>query len=160
VLPAGEAYSFLARKDGFYSVSENINLKELKAYREIERNLLLAPIEVGETILLNNLFFDLNKSELRKESTAELERMINLMSNHPAMMVEIAGHTDNTGTDEHNNKLSMDRANAVRTFLLKKGIRPDRIRARGYGRTKPSSSNQTEAGRQKNRRVEFTILKD
>jgi outer membrane protein OmpA-like peptidoglycan-associated protein len=160
VLPAGEAYSFLAKKDGFYSVSENIDLKELKAYKEIERNLFLAPIEVGGTILLNNLFFDLNKTELRKESAAELERMVSLMSNHQAMIVEIAGHTDNTGTDEHNNKLSIDRANAVRNYLLKKGIRPERIRARGFGRTKPSASNQTEVGRQRNRRVEFTILKD
>ena len=160
VLPAGEAYSFIAKKEGFFSVSENIDLIALKAYKEIERNLFLAPIEVGETILLNNLFFDFNKSELRKESTAELERMVALLSEHPGMTIEISGHTDNRGNDIYNNKLSIDRATAVRTFILKKGIPADRIRASGYGKARPSASNDTEAGRQQNRRVEFTILKD
>ena len=160
VLPAGEAYSFIAKKEGFFSVSENIDLIALKAYKEIERNLFLAPIEVGETILLNNLFFDFNKSELRKESTAELERMVALLAEHPGMTIEISGHTDNRGNDIYNNKLSIDRATAVRSFILKNGIPADRIRASGYGKARPSASNDTEAGRQQNRRVEFTILKD
>lgn len=160
VLPASEAYSFLAKKEGFYSVSENIDVSTLKAYKEIERNLYLAPIEAGETILLNNLFFDLNKSDLRKESTAELERMVTLLSEHAGMTIEISGHTDNRGDDIHNNKLSIDRANAVRAFILKKGIQADRMRAKGYGKARPAAPNETEAGRQQNRRVEFTILKD
>ena len=159
VLPAGEAYSFIAKKERFYSVSENFDVTALKAYKEIERNLLLAPIEAGETILLNNLFFDFNKSDLRKESTAELERMVTLLSEHPGMTIEISGHTDNRGNDMYNSKLSIDRAMAVRAYILKKGIQAERIRAKGYGKAQPSSSNETEAGRQKNRRVEFTILK-
>lgn len=158
VLPAGEAYSFIAKKEEFYSVGENIDVSALRTYKEIERNLFLAPIEVGETILLNNLFFDFNKSDLRNESTAELERMVALLSEHPDMTVEISGHTDNTGNDTYNNKLSIDRATAVREFILKKGIQAERIRARGYGSARPSASNNAESGRQKNRRVEFTIL--
>ncbi len=159
VLPAGEKYSFLARKNDFYSVSENIDVRDLKMYQEIERNLYLAPVEVGETILLNNLFFDFNKSELRQESTAELDRMAALLLVNKEMVVEISGHTDNVGGDAYNQKLSVDRANAVKLYLVRKGTTGDRIRAVGYGKGKPTGPNDTEAGRQRNRRVEFTILK-
>ena len=159
VLPASAAYSFLAMKDKFYSVSENIDLRGLKEYKEIERNLYLAPIAVGETIRLNNLFFDFSKSALRSESAAELERVIKLLTDNPNMVIEISGHTDNVGGDLSNNKLSFDRATAVKTYLVNKGFKATRIQVKGYGKTKPVGSNDTEAGRQENRRVEFRILK-
>jgi outer membrane protein OmpA-like peptidoglycan-associated protein len=160
VLTAGEAYSFLAKKENYYSVSENIDVLKLNEYREIERNLYLAPIDVGETILLNNLFFDFNQSNLRKESAAELDRMVALLQERFSMMVEIVGHTDNVGSDAYNQTLSVNRAAAVKKYLLSKGIQSDRIQVSGYGKTKPSGSNDTEEGRQLNRRVEFTILKN
>jgi outer membrane protein OmpA-like peptidoglycan-associated protein len=159
VLPADEVYSFLAKKENFYSVAENIDLKNITEYKEIERNLYLAPIEIGETIRLNNLFFDFNKSNIRTESFAELDRILKLLNDNPNMTVEIAGHTDNVGTDAYNLKLSGDRANAVKTYLLGKGIAAERISSKGYGKSKPCVPNTTEEGRQKNRRVEFTILK-
>ena len=159
VLPASQAYSFLAMKDKFYSVSENIDLRGLQEYKEIERNLYLAPIAVGETIRLNNLFFDFSKSALRSESAAELERVIKLLTDNPNMVIEISGHTDNVGGDLSNNKLSFNRATAVKTYLVDKGFKATRIQAKGYGKTKPVGSNDTEAGRQENRRVEFRILK-
>lgn len=158
VLPAGEIYSFLAQKEGFYSVSENIDVTKITQYKEIERDLYLSPIEVGEAIRLNNLFFDFNKSVLRKESFPELDRVITLLKNNPQMKIEIAGHTDNVGTDEVNNKLSNDRATAVKVYLETKGVQSDRISSRGYGKSKPVAPNTTDEGRQKNRRVEFTIL--
>jgi len=160
VLPAGAVYSFLAEKESFYSVSENIDVSKLKEYKEIERNLYLAPLEVGETIRLNNLFFDFNKYNLRNESYAELDRVIQLLKNKPTMVIEIAGHTDNVGNDVLNNKLSQDRAVAVKNYLIGKGIQSERIVSKGYGKTKPSTTNETEEGRQMNRRVEFTILKN
>jgi outer membrane protein OmpA-like peptidoglycan-associated protein len=158
VLPAGETYSFLARKPGFYSVGENVDLTKVKTYTELKRDLFLAPIEVGEAIRLNNLFFDFNKSTLRKESFPELERVINLLKENSAMKIEISGHTDNVGSDEVNNKLSNDRATAVKAFLASRGIESERINSKGYGKSTPVAPNNTDEGRQKNRRVEFTIL--
>jgi outer membrane protein OmpA-like peptidoglycan-associated protein len=159
VLPAGEVYSFLAKKNGFYSVSENLDVSKITEYKELERNLYLAPIEVGGTIRLNNLFFDFNKSSLRKESYPELDRVIKLLNENSQMEIEISGHTDNVGTDEINNKLSQDRSMSVKTYILSKGITSERIISKGYGKTKPVADNKTEEGRQRNRRVEFTILK-
>lgn len=159
ILPAGEVYSFLASKKGYFSVSENIDLSKLTEYKEIERDLYLAPLEIGESIRLNNLFFDFNKSLLRKESFPELERVVVLLNANPSMTIEIAGHTDNIGDDLVNNKLSNERAKAVKTFLESKGISPERIVAKGYGKTKPVASNANDEGRQRNRRVEFLILK-
>ena len=158
ILPAGETYSFLAQKDGFYSVGENIDVTKVSVYTEIQRDLLLAPIEVGEAIRLNNLFFDFNKALLRKESFPELGRVIELLKKNPTMKIEIAGHTDNVGADDINNKLSNERANAVKQYLNVNGIDANRISSRGYGKTKPIAENTSDEGRQKNRRVEFTIL--
>jgi outer membrane protein OmpA-like peptidoglycan-associated protein len=157
-LPAGEAYSFLASREGFYPVSENMDLSKITEYKEIERDLYLAPLEVGEIIRLNNLFFDFNKSVLRNESVAELERVVKLLAGNPTMSIEIAGHTDSVGDDAVNNKLSLDRATSVKLYLQKQGITPTRIVARGYGKTKPVAVNTTDDGRQKNRRVEFVIV--
>jgi outer membrane protein OmpA-like peptidoglycan-associated protein len=159
VLPAGEVYSFLAKKNGFYSVSENIDVSKITAYKELERDLYLAPLEVGGTIRLNNLFFDFNKSSLRKESYPELDRVIKLLNENLQMEIEISGHTDNVGSDEINNKLSQDRSMSVKAYILSKGIASERIISKGYGKTKPVADNVSEEGRQKNRRVEFTILK-
>jgi OOP family OmpA-OmpF porin len=159
ILPIGKSYSFLADKKGFYSISENINVDQLKEYTEVERNLYLAPIEVGEVIRLNNIFFELNKADLKDESTAELNRLIKLLKDDPAMMIEIGGHTDNQGSDAYNITLSLNRVNSVITYLTQNGIEKSRLSGKGYGKSKPVASNDTEDGRANNRRVEFTVLK-
>ncbi len=158
-LPAGALYGFRAEVKGYVAVNENLDVKKVTAYKEIERNLKLVPFEVGQTVRLNNLFFDLNKSELKSESFAELDRLVELLKTSSKMEVEIIGHTDNIGYDAANKKLSVDRANAVRNYLVSKSIPGNRLKTIGYGKTKPLASNDTEEGRQQNRRVEFTILK-
>lgn len=160
VLPAGSAYSFLANKPSFISVSENFDVSKLDAYKEISRDLYLTPIEVGATVRLNNIFFDFGKSTLRKESYPELDRVLALMNENKKLVIEIGGHTDNVGADDANAKLSQSRADAVRTYLLEKGLGADRITAKGYGETTPQATNETDEGRQLNRRVEFKILKN
>jgi outer membrane protein OmpA-like peptidoglycan-associated protein len=80
------------------------------------------------------------------------------MTENGSLTIEISGHTDNTGTDEINNKLSQARADAVKNYLLVAGINSSRIQAKGYGSFKPKATNETEEGRQANRRVEFAIL--
>ena len=112
----------------------------------------------GQTIRLNNLFFDFGKSDLRKESYSELNRTVALMKQYPTMTIEISGHTDNIGSDVDNQLLSENRAKAVLNYLESKGITAGRIKSKGYGKTKPVSTNDTEEGRQQNRRVDFTII--
>lgn len=157
VLQSGNNYEFLANAANYYPISDNIDLSKLHEFREITRDLYLAPIEKGLAIRLNNLFFDFNKAELKKESFPELNRLADLLKNNPSMKIEIAGHTDNVGTDAYNNPLSMKRAQAVLVFLTSKGIPPTRLSAKGYGKTKPLQTGDSEEIRKLNRRVEFTI---
>ncbi len=159
ILPYGKNYGFSANAQGFIPVSENLDLTAIAAYKEINRDLYLVPIQVGETVRLNNIFFDFGKSTLRAESFPELNRIVSLMSLNPALEIEIAGHTDNTGADNFNLQLSDERAKAVKAYIISKGISETRISAKGYGKTKPVAGNDTEAGKQLNRRVEFTIQK-
>ena len=158
LLPAGANYGFLAMKDGFVPLSENIDLQELKEYKEIERDLYLVPLEVGVPFRLNNIFFDFDKSVLKKESFPELNRMLELMNDNPDMTFEIAGHTDWIGTDEYNFGLSQRRASAVYNYFIENGITKERLSPIGYGESRPIATNATDEGRAKNRRVELIIL--
>ena len=107
---------------------------------------------------INNLFFELGKATLTPESDPELKRLVQVMNENADLRIEISGHTDNTGTDAINEKLSQARADAVKTYLMAAGVAPNRIQSKGYGSLKPIASNETEEGRQANRRVEFSIL--
>lgn len=158
ILPRGVNYGFKSSAKGFISVSENLDLTELKEYKEIEKNLYLVPVEIGQTIRLNNIFFDTGLAILREESENELENLKKLLLDNSKMTIEVSGHTDNVGNDANNMKLSSDRAQAVVQWLLDKGINTSRLTSKGYGETKPVGSNTTEEGKQLNRRVEFTII--
>jgi outer membrane protein OmpA-like peptidoglycan-associated protein len=160
ILQYGKKYSFLAEKEGFFAVNDNLDLSKLTKYEEIQRDLLLVPIEVGSVITLNNIFFDFNKSDLKTESFSELDRVAELLNKNTAMEIEIGGHTDNVGADDYNIKLSQSRVESVMRYLTKIGINKSRIKAVGYGKSKPVASNDTDEGRAQNRRVEFTIIKN
>jgi outer membrane protein OmpA-like peptidoglycan-associated protein len=158
VLPYGKAYSFLAEKKGFYAISDNLDASNIYQYKEIERNLYLTPIDIGEIIRLNNIFFDYDNSELKEESYPEINRLIKILQESPEMIVEINGHTDNQGNHNYNIKLSNDRAISVMNYMLGKGIPKKRLTAKGFGKNQPIATNDTEEGRQQNRRVEFKII--
>jgi outer membrane protein OmpA-like peptidoglycan-associated protein len=157
-LPSGDLYGFRAEVSGYYPVSDQLDTRSLSTYQEIERDLYLVPLKVNETILLNNLFFDFAQSVLRSESIAELDRLAQLLQSKQTMTIELSGHTDNVGTNTDNVHLSQERVNSVKEYLITKGIKPNRLIAKGYGEKKPIAPNTTEEGRQKNRRVEFKIL--
>ncbi|MCX7879247.1 MAG: OmpA family protein [Ignavibacteria bacterium] len=159
VLPGGFRYGFLAKADGFMSISENIDIKKDYFYQEIRRDLYLVPLEVGESITLNNIFFNYNDYVLLEDSYPELNRLLKLMKENEGIEVEISGHTDNIGSPAYNYNLSLQRSRSVANYLISKGINPRRIIIKGYGEMFPIDSNDTEEGRQKNRRVEFKILK-
>ncbi len=112
---------------------------------------------IGETITLKNIFFSPNKSDLLPESFEELNKLADKLLKNINTSIEIYGHTDNVGKEEENKKLSEARAKAVAGYLTSKEISQDRITCRGFGSTKPIASNETEDGKQQNRRVEFII---
>lgn len=157
-LPYGKNYGFNALASGYLPVSENMDLSTIAEYRELERDLYLVPIVVGQTIRVNNIFFEFAKADLKSESGAELNRLYGYLKEKNSLKIEISGHTDQVGDDASNQRLSEERARAVQQYLVNKGIDPIRIRFKGYGETKPVASNDTEEGRSLNRRVEFTIL--
>jgi outer membrane protein OmpA-like peptidoglycan-associated protein len=162
VLPYDKNYSIRASADKFFAISENLNLDSLvkAGYKEIHKDLYLVPIEVGQVVRLNNVFFDFDKYNLRPESFAELDRVVKLLEENPAIEIEMSAHTDSRWSDEYNFVLSDNRARSVMEYILSKGISPSRITAHGYGETRPVATNETDEGRQLNRRVEFTIMKN
>lgn len=160
VLPYGVNYGLLAYSEKYISMSDNLDLSKTASYMEITKDLYLAPIEIGSTIRLNNIFFDNGLATLRKESFPEIDRLAGLMIQNKSMVIELSGHTDNVGSDVNNLKLSEDRAKSVLEYLVANGISADKITSKGYGETKPITTNDTEEGRQLNRRVEFTIIKN
>lgn len=160
VLPKGIKYGVRAVAKDFIAEAQNIDLTDMKDFKEISgTNLTLVPIEVNAVGVLNNLFFDTGKSEVRPDSYPELDRMVLTFNENPGLVLEIGGHTDNVGTDAANIKLSQERADSVREYMIGKGIEPDRVQSKGYGEAKPKATNDTEEGRQINRRVEFKVLK-
>jgi flagellar motor protein MotB len=109
---------------------------------------------------LNHLYFDVNKYEIKKEAIPTLEKLYQSFKKNPKMKAEIAGHTDNTGNDDDNLRLSQRRADAIRDYLITKGISPDRLLAKGYGEKTPVAPNSSEYGRSKNRRTEVRIIEE
>jgi OOP family OmpA-OmpF porin len=107
---------------------------------------------------LENVTFESGKASLRPESNKALNDLAEFMTRKKNMKIEIAGHTDNVGDKDANQKLSQERAASVRSYLIKKGISAERVTAKGYGDTQPMTDNNTPEGKQKNRRTELRIL--
>jgi outer membrane protein OmpA-like peptidoglycan-associated protein len=113
-----------------------------------------------KTFTLKNVFFETGLSTLKNESYPALNELVEALKAKPDLVIGIAGHTDNVGSPESNMKLSADRANAVRDYLLKHGIDPKRVVATGYGESEPVAPNDTPEGRQQNRRTEVRIISE
>ncbi|MFA7327610.1 MAG: OmpA family protein [Candidatus Kapaibacterium sp.] len=158
VLPRGINYGFKSEVAGYVSISENLDLTNLDRYEEIEKNLYLVPIEIGQSIRLNNLFFDTGEYALKESSNSELKNLLKLLQLNPNMKIKIVGYTDNVGSDASNLTLSKNRANSVYEWLISNNIIKENISSEGMGRKDPVATNDTEEGRQLNRRVEFTII--
>lgn len=166
-LPLGKTYGVTATAQNYAFYSDNFTIKDTAKYHEVTHNIPLTPIDTSTiaasegpiSITLTNIFFDFNKASLRHESYAQLRSAVKFLKTYPTLQVEIGGHTDSVGTDEINKTLSEARASAVREYLVRVGgIDGARITAVGYGSSRPVASNDTEEGRQQNRRTEFTIL--
>jgi len=159
-LPTGANYSYFAEKNGYYSVSNNIDLSADTSFSEITENIVLVSVKSLQesSIKLNNIYFDFNSYELKPESFTELGRVVKFLTDNPAIKIEISAHTDNIGSDEYNLDLSQKRAESVVNYLVSKGISAGRLVAKGFGKSNPVASNDTEEGRAMNRRVEMKII--
>lgn len=162
-LPLGKLYGFFADKEEYYPIAKNIDVRSSKEGKDSTVNiqlLSLNSIRSGKkSVLINNIFFDFDKWDIKEESYPELERLITLMNNEKELRIEISGHTDDKGSASYNNTLSKNRAEAVKTYLLTHGIETKRLQTKGYGKAKPLSTIDNEQERAKNRRVEFRVMK-
>lgn len=182
ILPQGKNYGVYAEKEGYFPISKNIDLRKEKKGLKLKEDITLYSISdlIGDDlelmgtgdltydsfelqekklIQMNNLFFEYNKSTILKSSFSELDRVIYLLKNYPIDLVEVAGHTDSVGNEEYNLTLSDKRASAVMDYLIKKGIKKEKLISKGYGKHEPVATNETEEGKKLNRRVELRILK-
>lgn len=149
-------YTVTIEAKGYISAMEKLDVRQYSS-RELEMNFALQPVAVGTTVNLKNVLFAQAKTEILPESFPELDLVVNFLQTNPNVRIELAGHTDNRGVHEDNVKLSLQRVNKVKAYLVGKGIESKRISGKGYGGTKPIASNDTEESRKMNRRVEFTI---
>lgn len=156
-LSSGKNYGIAVKASGYLFHSENFDIPNGADDNLVNKVIELKNIAIGSKIALRNIFFDVNKATLRPESNAEMERLVQLMKDVPSLKIEISGHTDNTGSASLNEVLSQQRAEAVVSYLAQKGIAASRMTAKGYGSSKPIASNNSEDGKQQNRRTEFEI---
>ena len=156
-LKGGKNYGMTVSADGYLFQSVNLDIPPGKDKLKLPP-IILKKIQVGKNIVLNNIFFDFNKASLRPDSKPELQHMATVLKENPTMKIELSGHTDNKGSAAYNLKLSEARAKSVVDFLSSTGIERTRLSFKGYGFSKPIASNETEEGRQQNRRTEFKVL--
>jgi len=156
-LNSGGNYGIAVKADGYLFHSENFDIPVGSDYNMVNKTIELKNIKCGSKIALRNVFFDTGKSTIKPESNTELDRLVKLMNDVPSLKVELSGHTDNTGSATSNQTLSQERAAAVVSYLVSKGISQSRLVAKGYGSDRPVASNSTAEGRQENRRTEFEI---
>ena len=158
VLTEGGEYGVYTTSKGYLFNNQNFNYVERTDFEPEVLDIYLDPIKSGLSAVLNNVFFDYNKFDVKEKSKTELREVIRFLTDNPEINIEISGHTDNVGGSEYNKKLSLNRANAVGEYLISNGISNQRISIEGYGSTKPIGPNDTEENRAKNRRIEFRIL--
>jgi outer membrane protein OmpA-like peptidoglycan-associated protein/tetratricopeptide (TPR) repeat protein len=157
-LPAKKTYMIDLRATGFLSEMKRIDVPDNWSKDVYNLNVELIKVKIGKKVVLKNILFETGKSVLTISSYTELDRLLNIMKDNALMKIEISGHTDKTGSEPLNFKLSEARAKAVVDYLVQKGVDGSRMEFKGYGSLQPVSDNSTSQGRAKNRRVEFKIL--
>ncbi len=158
--PERVAYNLSVEKPGYVFQNMDVMIPAASdSPQEINRKVVLRALQVGTRKVLRNIYFDFDKASFKDESYTELNKLEAMMAQNPSMTIEISGHTDNIGDNAYNKSLSQRRANAVKNYLVNKGIDARKIAAVGDGEERPLASNDDEReGRELNRRVEFKVI--
>ncbi len=157
-LPLGKDYAFNVNRKGYLFFSESFPFSQKVADSTYTIDIALQPIQTNASVVLKNIFFDVNQFQLQPASVTELNRVVSLLNDNPEISVMISGHTDNTGNADENLKLSENRAKAVVDYLIDHKIDAARLKYKGFGASMPIGDNHTEKGRAANRRTEMTVL--
>ena len=157
VLPSGGEYAVFVSKKGYFFKSLNFDFSD-KIGRDKVLDIPLEPIKQNAKEILNNIFFDTAKWDLKPESTVELDKLVALLKTNPDVPIEISGHTDDVGKDSDNIVLSQKRAKSVVNYLVEKGVNAAKIKSEGYGKTRPYLPNTSDENRKLNRRIEVKFL--
>jgi OmpA-OmpF porin, OOP family len=158
VLTQGAEYALYVNKQAYLFQSLNFNYSEIKNFEPIVMNIDLERVKEGSIAILENIFFDHDKYDLKDRSITELQKITRFLIENDQLRVEIGGHTDNSGSSAYNQQLSEKRAQSVYTYLINNGVDAKRLTLRGYGAERPIASNETNEGRERNRRIEFKIV--
>jgi outer membrane protein OmpA-like peptidoglycan-associated protein len=159
-LEAGSDFTLVGKKADYISNIERISTKGLNrsATLYVKLELGIEEAKVGQSIVLNNIYFEVGKANIDTAFSTDLDKLIQFLKDNPETRLEIQGHTDNTGSLNLNNNLSQSRANSVVDYLTKNGIDRNQLIAKGYGPSLPVADNATADGRTKNRRVVMKVL--
>ncbi len=159
VVPGKSEYALFVTAPNYLFASRHFDLRQIdQVQKPIELDFKLQPIVENSAVVLNNIFFEVDKYQLVEKSKTELLEVVLLLKNNPSLRVEIGGHTDDTGSEAYNKQLSLNRAGAVLSFLESQGISAERVTKKGYGSQKPLKPNDSEENRLFNRRIELKIL--
>lgn len=157
IVPTGKGFALNASAEGYLFYSENFDPARYEPGKPFQFDVKMYPIEEGEAVVLKNIFFETDKYDLKAESQAELNKLVDFMNKNEKLEIEIGGHTDNVGSEAYNQELSENRAKSVYNYLIENNIAAERLSYSGYSLRQPIASNDTEEGRAQNRRIEFKI---
>jgi OmpA-OmpF porin, OOP family len=158
VLTQGADYALYISAKEYLFKSLNFNYENEADPKPVVIDVDLDKANAGAVAILNNIFFDVDKFDLKEKSLTELDKVVRFLNENPSIKVEISGHTDDTGSATYNLQLSQKRAQSVADYLSKTGLDPKRVKQVGYGSQKPLQPNDTEENKQINRRIEFRII--
>jgi outer membrane protein OmpA-like peptidoglycan-associated protein len=163
----GEKYSITVEASGFAPAKYMLDPSSANAEKRVIKDIELSNGEAkpnthvaGHVMRLNNLIFEVNSSKIDPESFGELDLLVNMMRENPAMVIQLEGHTDYVGAAADNVKLSQRRVESVRTYLVSKGIGKNRLKTKAFGGSQPLSRDNTPEAHRLNRRVEVRILQN
>ncbi len=151
-------YTLEITAEGYITVFDIVDIEDIDADGQIKKDFLLTAAADGNVLRMNNLLFELGKSQILKSSYDELNSLAQMLYNNPKMKIQLEGHTDFRGNPERNMKLSEDRVIAVREYLMAQSVRKNRIKLKAFGGSQPLTTDKSEEAKMKNRRVEVRIL--
>ncbi|MBA4057985.1 MAG: hypothetical protein C0490_24930, partial [Marivirga sp.] len=163
----GETDGYLVRRQPYTTKGKSVDpttLKELITNITLDTILILDKVELNKIFVLDNIYYNFNKADIREDAAKELDKLVQLLIDNPEIKIELGSHTDSIDDNSYNLQLSQRRAESAVRYIVQHGIAPDRLVAKGYGEEKPIARNtnpdgtDNSVGRQKNRRTEFKIL--